>query len=74
MKSYELKQFNDFLKIPPDRLETCLNEFKEVVALASAANLMALAMGDTKGVEFRGMVWNDDGEKNLDIKITVETE
>ena len=69
---YLLTEFNDFLKVPPDRLETCLKEFSEAVLMASAAKQLALALGDTESVKFTRLEWNDDGEKNLTMKINIE--
>jgi hypothetical protein len=68
---YELKVFNDFLKVPVDRLPKCLEEFGEAVLMAAMANELAHGM-DQPSVEFRGMTWNDDGKDELTIKISVE--
>ena len=72
MNSYKIETFQDFLKVPPDKIEKCLSQFSEAVIMASHANALALALGDPKGLEMRGMVWNDDEEDKLTITLQVQ--
>ena len=61
---YEIETVRDFTKIPPDRLEVCLSEFKMWVALASGAS--AITGGRVVGEKF---TWIDDGKTSVTIDI-----
>lgn len=71
---YQLNTFNDFLKVPADRIEQCLEEFKEAVLVAHAANELAKAAGDSKGAELTHLVWKDDGKEALTLNVEIRKE
>ena len=60
MKTYQLKTFNDLLKIPADRRAACFRD------LEYALSLHELACGDVKAT-FKVMNWTDDGRRVLTI-------
>lgn len=71
--SYEIKTISDFLLVPADRLDDCLEEFKTwcqiTTPLTDATRALADAIGlEGKQIEFvHGFTWIDDGEKNISV-------
>ena len=71
MKRYELTCFNDFLAIPPDKIEKCLKDFSEAVILANATQNLGSALGEPDGVKFEKLTWVDDDKDELKVTIQV---
>ena len=75
---YTIQTVGDFLKVPEDRLDACLEEFKTFLeqgrafmAFMEMANALAGIMGaDKLKNAVKGFVWIDDGEKNVTIRIS----
>ena len=72
---YTIQTVGDFLKVPEDRLDACLEEFKTFLDQSRAFLAMADAMAGILGAEknqnaVRGFIWIDDGEKNVTIRIS----
>jgi hypothetical protein len=69
---YQIANLQDFLKIPQDRLDACLEDFKDylemirpLAATFKITKLMAQAKGEslnTETVRYGPMIWIDDGE------------
>ena len=68
---YEIKHVADFLKVPEDRLDACLKEFKTFVELSRAHLKVVEAVAEELGINGRGEVqaftWIDDGEGKVTI-------
>jgi hypothetical protein len=72
---YTIQTVGDFLKVPEDRLDACLEEFKTFLeqsrSFMEIANALAGIMGADKSQNaVKGFVWIDDGEKNVTIRIS----
>lgn len=72
---YTIQTVGDFLKVPEDRLDACLEEFKTFLEQSRSFLTMADAMADLLGADksqnaVQGFVWIDDGEKNVTIRIS----
>jgi hypothetical protein len=61
---YEIKSLVDFNKIPQDRLDACLAEFKVWLGIANLATIA--------GAIASGFTWIDDGETNISINLTAK--
>ncbi|MDX9972268.1 MAG: hypothetical protein RBU21_04655 [FCB group bacterium] len=80
-KSYKLKTVMDFTKIPEDRIDACLEEFKDCIGhmrllrtLASDVARMAGAKDVDLGKSY--FTWIDDGkrERTLNVRVTAMSE
>ncbi len=77
---YEIKEVADFLKVPEDRLDDCIDEFKECLKTTreSRATLKTLAdIVDQDAdviTKFCGFIWVDDGKTKQTIEITTEVD
>jgi hypothetical protein len=72
---YTIQTVGDFLKVPEDRLDACLEEFKTLLEQGRAFMEMANALAGILGADklknaVKGFVWIDDGEKNVTIRIS----
>ncbi len=72
---YTIQTVGDFLKVPEDRLDACLEEFKTFLeqsrSFMEIANVMADLVGADKSKNVvKGFVWIDDGEKNVTIRVS----
>lgn len=72
---YTIQTVGDFLKVPEDRLDACLEEFKTFLEQGHAFMEMANALAGILGADklknaVKGFVWIDDGEKNVTIRIS----
>lgn len=72
---YTIQTVGDFLKVPEDRLDACLEEFKTFLEQGRAFMEMANALAGILGADklknaVKGFVWIDDGEKNVTIRIS----
>jgi hypothetical protein len=72
---YIIQTVGDFLKVPEDRLDACLEEFKTFLeqsrAFTKAADTLEdLIGGDKSKTVVQSYVWIDDGEKNVTIRIS----
>lgn len=72
---YTIQTVGDFLKVPEDRLDACLEEFKTFLEQSRAFMEMADATADLVGEDkskniVQAYVWIDDGEKNVTISIS----
>jgi hypothetical protein len=63
---YKIKHVRDFLEVPSDRLDACLEEFKVFLALVRPF--------PTSLFEVNAFEWIDDGKNNVDIQITLTQE
>ena len=71
---YTIKEVGDFLKVPKDRLDACLEEFKTFLQASRSFMEMANAMAGLLGADksqnvLESFVWIDDGERNGTIHI-----
>ena len=69
---YTIKEVGDFLKVPKDRLDACLEEFTTFLQVSRSFMEMANAMADLLGADksqnvLESFVWIDDGERNATI-------
>ncbi len=75
MKEYEIKTIDDFLKVPADRIDDCLAEFKTWYEVTQPLESLIIEVSKTLNggaVEMkfnRGFTWIDDGNKNIGIKL-----
>ena len=65
--TYEVKALSDFLKIPPDRLDACLEEFK--TALEKIRVLKACKT--LENFIFVSFEWIDDGKRGGNTNIEI---
>jgi hypothetical protein len=75
---YKIKTIEDFLKVPPDRLEVCLQEFKTWCEMTRPLEDAIKAVADClyEKIELgfeRGFTWIDDGERNVTINFMTPT-
>lgn len=65
-RRYSIRTVHDFLKVPADRLGTCLLEFNSWLALIAATK-------DLPGVRSipQSYEWIDDGLRNMNIILNV---
>lgn len=71
---YTIKEVGDFLKVPKDRLDACLEEFTTFLQVSRSFMEMANAMAGLLGADksqnvLESFVWIDDGERNATIHI-----
>lgn len=71
---YKIDHINDFLCVPPDRLEACLKEFAVFLAMTGEikqliAGLPAEMVTDDM-VRAQSFVWIDDGENNVTLHLS----
>lgn len=72
---YTIQTVGDFLKVPEDRLDACLEEFKTFLEQSRSFMEMANALAGTLEADksknvVQAYVWIDDGENNLEISIS----
>ena len=70
---YRIERVSDFFKVPLDRLDACLSEFKEFIDTGAAVKEMCAIAGEIAGVdpecEITAFVWRDDGERKATITL-----
>ena len=70
---YKIKTVNDFLAIPEDKLEKCLDEFKVAVLATKAMVDLENAIGQVVGVKevvfMPSFTWVDDEANNITINV-----
>jgi hypothetical protein len=69
---YESQHVDDFLNVPEDRLDDCLDEFRTFLNLhiaqrAVVKGLTKVLMPDVKASTTAKFVWIDDGKKNVGV-------
>ena len=72
---YTIQTVGDFLKVPEDRLDACLEEFKTFLEQSRSFMKVADTLADLFGADksqnaVKGFTWIDDGEKNVTIRIS----
>lgn len=79
---YRIETVQDFIKIPFDKIDICIEEFKEGLKYAKeletrTKELTEILGGAFKsdGVEFKGFTWIDDGktDKTYNTTVTMKT-
>lgn len=72
---YRIERVQDFLKVPADRLEECLTEFRAFLATArdikELADTLGKVVGDVPETIVDAFVWIDDGERKGTVRFTV---
>ena len=71
-KQYEIKTIEDFFKIPDNRIDDCLDEFKEFISIVKPVVSLANTISDatkTQRAEIIKFTWIDDGKRNKKIII-----
>jgi len=76
---YEIKTVQDFLKVPADRMEECLTEFRDFLDLSRETVEACKVVGKLLGTEppetiVQAFIWSDDGERKGTLRLTVECE
>ena len=74
---YIIETVNDFLKVPEDKIDLCLSEFKEALNISRLMmEIAAIGYECTHGEKPQSPLammpyfkWIDDGEKNITITI-----
>ena len=73
---YEICTLDDFQKVPEDRLDECLYEFKTAINMQRAMSVLVNALGEGLGLtpelinsSMPRFVWVDDGERNATIRM-----
>jgi len=74
---YEIKTVKDFLKVPPERMEECLTEFRDFLDMARTTTEACKVLGQLIGSEppetfVQAFIWRDDGERKGTLRLTVE--
>lgn len=59
-KRYEISSVNDFLKVPEEKLDRCLEEFK--TALVTHKVMTALFMSSIEALAGKEIDWNESAE------------
>jgi hypothetical protein len=74
-KEYEIKTVGDFLHVPQDRIDVCLNEFKSALMRAHIVKSMDAEIQKKTGVslpfEMYEFIWTDDGRRDEQIELNV---
>jgi hypothetical protein len=72
---YQIEHVRDFLSVPEDRIDACLEEFKEYLGMARDMMSLVKTFGEVVGEEATGdvgaFVWIDDGKKDRTVTIKV---
>ena len=67
---YEIRSVNDFLKVPEDRIEDCLQEFHTALEMHRAMKgLVDMVAGHDIDTTFPCFTWIDDGERNATLNM-----
>ncbi len=70
---YKIREVQDFLNVPEDRLEVCLSEFAVFIGtmrdLERTVNSLAELTGEDPQMTEVTFEWIDDGKKERTIKI-----
>lgn len=72
---YEIETVADFLTVPNDRIAICLDEFSAWIESAKALGELIESLSEMADiapdgvVEFKKIVWIDDGMKNVTIEL-----
>ena len=71
--TYRIETVADFLKVPPERQDACLEEFDGFLHTARAVAEMASIVGEVVGVnpqtQIGAFVWIDDGKRDRTVTI-----
>lgn len=76
--TYNIARVSDFLNVPADRIDACLEEFGEFLEMARGMGDLARIMGEVTGEDgackVEAFVWIDDGKRGgtLTIKPTTK--
>lgn len=69
---YEIEHVRDFLNVPEDRIDQCLEEFKGFIEfvrnMMMANDLRSEALGLENKSECRSYTWIDDGKLDATIR------
>ena len=76
---YRIEKVQDFLKVPPDRLEECLTEFRDYLKAARSITEAAKVIGEVVGAKSTDVGvgpynWCDDSIRKGTINFTVVEE
>ena len=75
-KEYSIAQLDDFLKVPVDRLDDCLTEFRDYLNClrisAETFQDFAKSMGAKGEVSLGEFVWIDDGKRDVTVRLQIE--
>jgi hypothetical protein len=63
---YTIEHVSDFLKVPEDRLDACLSDFKEALSCSRLFQATTLLFGEPPLEKF---TWIDDGKTDATIDI-----
>ena len=73
VNTYIIETIADFLKVPTERQDACLEEFDGFLHTARAIAEMAAIVGEVVGAdpkaEFTAFVWIDDGKRDRTVTI-----
>lgn len=72
-KSYKLKTVMDFTQVPEDRIDACLEEFKDFVGHMRLLHNLAADLAGAKEVDLgeSHFEWIDDGKRERTLKVRV---
>jgi hypothetical protein len=76
---YRIATVQDFLKVPEDRLDECLKEFRDYLDIARSVTELAKAAGELLGAketetEVGCFNWCDDGIRNGTLRLETKVE
>jgi hypothetical protein len=74
--TYSIKTVHDFAKVPEDRLDECLHEFKMWLALMAFANSLVEECGEDASLQIQhpqSFDWIDDGKRSFQMNLTDAT-
>ena len=79
VKTYEIRQIEDFYNVPEDRLFACLDAFGNCInahrAMKQSMKEVARCFGHNKDAaetDFNHFTWIDDGKNDITIEIATE--
>ena len=73
-KKYQIETVNDFLKIPEDKIDKCLDELKDVLKTTNNLYKLGKIISDYKEKEpisLNKFIWKDDGKVDKNCKIHI---
>jgi hypothetical protein len=76
---YRIEKVQDFLKVPADRMEECLTEFRDFLTTARSIKKMADELGKVIGSPppetlVDAFIWIDDGVRKGTVRFTAENQ
>lgn len=66
---YEIQTLNDFIHVPEDRIDRCLEDFKQALNLARLVETISASVPHPPPLN--RFVWIDDDKKKITVNLTI---